>query len=214
MLKRTVRSLEPSEPLNCQLPQYVELFNSHAKMLEYLTTESVKDDLDAISAYIGSPGNSLMETDMQAEGEAATTRESEIVNKAVDLRRSLSYMLRCLQGTIMNKQAKMAQIYDLQKQLTEKEQEAKEKETIAATAAERAESVQEPYAKTTRWESWFPLDRPMRQLSIPVLLGISVFLLVMSVGIFLRLASIELHWTFMPFQEARSSMNIYSASRY
>lgn len=91
----------------------------------------------------------------------------------------------------------MAQIYDLQQQLIQAETDAKDREAIAATAQQRAESITNPYDKTSRWEGWFPLDRPMKITTLPVLLAISIFLLVVSTGLFLRLANLELRFGFI-----------------
>lgn len=181
-------------------------------MEQSIISGPIREDLDSLGAYIGAGGNSQLESDLQEGSAEAQLRIADATNKIRRLEATLSNLYECLQSTILNKQAKMSQLYDLQTQLSEKEIEAKEKEAVAATAVERTETVRDPYAKTNRWESWFPLYRPMKQTSLPVLLAASVFLLVVSVGLFLQLASIELKWSFMPVSESfiTPTQSIYS----
>lgn len=55
----------------------------------------------------------------------------------------------------------------------------------------RLESVKDPETKVSYYEGWFPLFRPMAE---PALFGIfvtSVFLLLLSIGVFLRMSGIQ-----------------------
>jgi hypothetical protein len=55
----------------------------------------------------------------------------------------------------------------------------------------RLESVKDPETKVSYYEGWFPLIRPMSE---PALFGIfitAVFLLILSVGVFLRMSGIQ-----------------------
>jgi hypothetical protein len=208
MLKRESVPLIPSEPSQCQTQEFLRLLNEPGAMEQHISSGSIRDDLDSLGAYIGAGGNSQLETDLQEGGAEAELRIAEATSKMGMLEANLSSLFECLQSTILNKQAKMSQLYDLQTQLADKEKEAKDKEAIAATALERAETVRDPYANTNRWESWFPLHRPMKQTSVPVLLAISVFLLVVSIGLFLQLASIELQFSFIPSREGFLVSNI------
>lgn len=209
MLKRQTAPSTESIPTQCNTPFLQALIQQPGKMEEFLGTGDIKTKLDAIAAYVGSAGNSPLEADLQRVGQDTEVRLNTMLATATQMQETLQQVYDCMQQTILNKQAKMAKIYDLQMELGNKEQEAEEKEAIAATAEQRSETVKDPYTKTNRWEGWFPLYRPMRQTSIPVLIAISVFLLIVSVGMFLRLASIELHWSFAGLGETVSS---YGAS--
>lgn len=107
---------------------------------------------------------------------------------------------KCIQSEIIQRQEYVSQIYNLQKTLGDKKDEAKNRITIAKEAKERAAFLENPYDKTTVWEGWFPLGRPLQESSVPVLLTLAIFFLVLSLGMFLRLASIEFR-LIVPFLE-------------
>lgn len=107
---------------------------------------------------------------------------------------------KCIQGEIIQRQDYVSQIYNLQKTLESKKEEAKKRVNIAKEAKERAASIENPYEKTTVWESWFPLGRPLQESSVPVLLSLAILFLVLSLGMFLRLAAIEFRLV-VPFLE-------------
>ncbi len=142
-----------------------------------------------------------LETDIRNQGtpqEQAQmqARLNEFLAKLRLSEQSVADYTKCVQQDIIKKQQYSSQIYSLQKEVEENQKELESLEQTAKEAKERAKLLEDPYTKTTRWETWFPLGRPLEQNSLPVLLSIAILSLVRSLGMFLRLASIDLklHW--------------------
>lgn len=147
---------------------------------------------DALDVYIN--GGGLAADKIKNDG-LAQQRMTEIQTQLSAKEEMMGYYTRCISRDINQKQDISSEIYTIQKTLDTKREELKVKEEIAAQAKERASLLEKPYNKTTVWEAWFPLGRPLKKESVPVLLGLSIFFLVLSLGLFLRLASIELQFT-------------------
>jgi hypothetical protein len=128
------------------------------------------------------------------------TSRSPNVASLQTMENNVDILRKCAQGEIAQRQDYVSQIYDLQKILESKKDEAKNRITIAKEAKERATFLQNPYDKTSVWEGWFPLGRPLQESSVPVLLTLAILFLVLSLGMFLRLASIEFR-LIVPFLE-------------
>lgn len=152
---------------------------------------------DELGVYI----NTLLGPDLQNTGSpeqqaAAQQRLNENSSALRSLEQGLSTYQKCIQDEIIQKQNYSGQIYSLQKEVQEKQDAVTSMENVAKEAEERAKLLEEPYTKTTRWESWFPLGRPLQQMSLPVLLSLALLFLVLSLGMFLRLAQISLRLEF------------------
>lgn len=120
---------------------------------------------------------------------------------------TLSTTIRCIQSDILQRNEYSSKMYIFQQEIDTLRAELKEKQEILAEAKERSETVRDPYTKTTWWELWFPLGRPMKKEHVPVLLSVSIFMLVFSLGIFLRFAGFELR-----FESLQSTVNSYTKS--
>jgi hypothetical protein len=105
---------------------------------------------------------------------------------------NLNKHIQCLNKDIIQRNDYTSKIYTLQQELESVRKEAQEKKQISKDAQERASQLENPYSKTTWWETWFPLGRPIQKDNVPVLLSVSIVMLVVSLGIFLRFAGLEL----------------------
>lgn len=105
---------------------------------------------------------------------------------------NLSATIVCLNKDILQRNTEASKIYTLQQEIEEKRKEAELKKQGLDEAKERSSLLENPYSKTTWWEAWFPLGRPIRKENVPVLLSISILMLVLSLGMFLKLAGFEL----------------------
>ena len=72
------------------------------------------------------------------------------------------------------------------------ESKLKEAQKTYDTSKARFESIDEDHETVGYFESWFPLQRYVKESNLFVLFGISIFLLVVSILTFLHLAGIEL----------------------
>ena len=117
---------------------------------------------------------------------------------------NLSSTIRCIQRDILQRNEASSKMYTLQQEIENLRKELKEKQETVSEAKERSETLRNPYTKTTWWELWFPLGRPMKKENVPVLLSISIFMLIFSLGIFVKFAGFELR-----FESVQTSVNSY-----
>ncbi len=149
------------------------------------------DILTLINRFRNITGNNLMEfynsTDPNIKNNYFTSLgDLQIVEN------NLNKHIQCLNKDIIQRNDYTSKIYTLQQELESVRKEAQEKKQTAKDAQERASQLENPYNKTTWWETWFPLGRPIQKDNVPVLLSVSIVMLVISLGIFLRFAGLEL----------------------
>ena len=178
----------PTDTTNCSSlrPNYQTM----ERFLQY--KESSPLNTTDLEFYVGG----LLEMDLRNQGTpeeqaAAQARVNENLGKLRVAEQTVLNMTKCVQQDILSKQNYSGQIYSLQQEIEQKQQEVDSLEQTAKEAKERAQLLENPYTKTTVWESWFPLGRPLEKTSLPVLLSVALLLLVLSLGMFLRLANIE-----------------------
>jgi hypothetical protein len=147
--------------------------------------------IDSLASYIN---QGSLDNDLRKNDAAAQKRVSMNLDSLQNKERVMNLILKCITGDISTLQSQAGKIYNLEKELSEKTKEANSKEDIGKEAKERANLLETPYNKTSVWEALFPLGRPLQKESVPVLLGISIFFLIFSLFMFLRLASIELEF--------------------
>lgn len=102
--------------------------------------------------------------------------------------------IKCINKDIIQRNDYTSRIYSIQQEIEVLRKQAEGKKEIVQEAKERSSDLENPYATTTWWESWFPLGRPIQKENVPVLLSISILMLVFSLGIFLRFAGMELRF--------------------
>jgi hypothetical protein len=100
--------------------------------------------------------------------------------------------IQCINKDIIQRNDYASRLYNLQQEIENLRKEVKEKKETWSEAKERSNQLENPYEKTTWWETWFPLGRPIRKENVPVLLSVSIVMLVLSLGVFLRYAGFEL----------------------
>ncbi len=166
-------------------------YQSMERFLQYKDASPL--NISDLQTYVGSQ----LEVDLRNQGTpqeqaAAQARLNSNLSKLSLAEQTVLNMSKCVQQDILSKQNYSGQIYNLQQEIEEKQKEVDSLTSTASEAKERAQLLENPYTKTTVWESWFPLGRPLEKNSLPVLLAVALLLLVLSLGMFLRLANIEL----------------------
>lgn len=146
-----------------------------------------KTRLDTIGSY----NSSQLQADLNANDAQAQQRIETNLSEIEALESSLNSISSCVQKDMIGRQEYASKIYSLQDKLTTLRKEGNDAEHTAKEAKERARLLEKPYSNTSRWELLFPLMRPMKTESVPVLLSLSILFLTLSLGMFLRLASIE-----------------------
>jgi hypothetical protein len=156
--------------------------------------------MDAISGYTGAQIQILKNSRDVTQN---TTYYTAISNLQIAENTVNSYM-KCINKDILQRNDYASKIYTMQQELETTRKEAEAKKQSLKEAKERAEQLENPYNNTTRWETWFPLGRPIQKENVPVLISISIVMLIFSLGIFLRFAGMELR-----FQSIQTSTNSF-----
>lgn len=185
-------------------PQCATLRPSYENMSAFLTYKNSNLNTNDLALYVGS----TLEADLQNVGTsglnaqeqaAAQQRLNENMSSLQLFEQRVATLSKCMQEDIIQKQRYSGQLYGLQQDIAAQENNVKEMEQIANESQERSDTLDAPYSKTTRWQTWFPLGRPLQQRSLPVLISFALLFLVLSLGMFLRLASIDLQLGWLDF---------------
>lgn len=201
----------PTPPGGQTCAQLRPRYKSMEAFLSYKTTNLNTDDL---ATYLG--GGTLA-SDLQNSGtpEEQAQAQSRLNTNLGTLRvleQRTADMLKCVQQDIIQKQTYSGKIYNLQMEVEAKQKEVDAMESTAKEAEERSNLLDKPYSKTTRWESWFPLGRPLKIESLPVLLSFALLFLTLSLGMFLRLTGVQLSLNWFGFGQS-SYLSAYGIGR-
>ena len=174
-------------------PTCVELRPKYQTMESFLKYKDSNLNLSNLETYVGG----ILAADLQNRGSAtdqaaAQSRLSTNMSALSLFEQKVATMVGCVQKDIIQKQTYSGQIYSLQMELEAKQKDVDAMEGQTKEAQERSELLENPYSKTTRWEGWFPLGRPVNQESLPVLLSFALLFLTLSLGMFLRLTGVHL----------------------
>lgn len=174
-------------------PTCVELRPKYESMENFLKYKASDLNTDELATYVGGTlAGDLQNRGTPEQQAAAQSRVAANLGTLRILEEKTAAMLKCVQQDIIQKQNYSGKIYNLQMEIEDKQKEVDSMQNTAKEAEERAELLDKPYSKTTRWETWFPLGRPLQTESLPVLLSFALLFLTLSLGMFLRLASIQL----------------------
>jgi hypothetical protein len=144
--------------------------------------------VDTLNGFTGDQFQALINSRASAD----TMTYQNALGALILAENTLSSTIQCIQNDILQRNEYSSKMYTLQQDIENLRKELKEKQETVNEAKERSETLRDPYTKTTWWELWFPLGRPMKKEHVPVLLSISIFMLIFSLGIFLRFAGFEL----------------------
>ena len=99
---------------------------------------------------------------------------------------NLSTALKCLQAEIVrltNSSSDISTLYDTKSTL---QKELKAKHEALTISKERVALLRNPEQKTTIYESWFPLQRPLKMSTLLILLVFGLFFISVATGSILR----------------------------
>ena len=202
----------PPPSISSTCATYRPKYQSMEKFLEYKTTSPL--DTTELQIYI----SSQLQPDLNGSGNPteqaqAQQRINTNLGKLAVAEQTVADMTKCIQQDILAQQRYSGKIYSLQQENIELQKEVDGAEQTSNEAKERAQLLDKPYSKTTRWETWFPLGRPLEKNSLPVLLSIALLFLVLSLGMFLRLADIELKLHFFEHASGFGYLSGYGLGR-
>lgn len=115
----------------------------------------------------------------------------EQTTKLNNINNDINNTLRCI-----TEESDSIAILNTQNALTRTDIAKKKKELLTRQedikiAQDRALLVRHPELSTSYYDGWFGLNRPMRQLSVPILIGFGVFFMTLSLFILLKIVNIN-----------------------
>lgn len=122
------------------------------------------------------------------EGIGLTTDEAAITSKESDLSQALS----CLQNEITAQTQTSTSVTTLYDQKNQLQKRIDDKHKSNQVAKDRVALLTNPERKTTVYESWFPLQRPLKLSTVLILLVIGLFFISIFIGILLKQFGITL----------------------
>jgi len=123
---------------------------------------------------------------MSTQINAATT--TGIVD---NLQTQLKSYTSCLESNIINLQSSSTTIAILQGSLASVAKEIEEAKNDLSIAKDRVASIKDPERVASYYESWFPMYRPLKHNTIPLLIGLSIFMFVIAVLLVFSYAGIS-----------------------
>jgi hypothetical protein len=97
------------------------------------------------------------------------------------LQKNIFDALACMQEKLTQEGSTTNQIHTAQARIMELQEQLKDSEEEIQIAKDRVAYIRDPDARPSYYQSWFPMDHPMRPSSVPIFLGIVVFGTVMIV---------------------------------
>lgn len=162
----------------------------------YSTHEAYTSTLKPSLERYSNPIANLKGEDLIRLRESKDPVQNQSARDALDnlifLENGLDRAVSCLSKDLLQRTTEASKIYNLQSEIEALRKEVEAKKQSVEEAKERSNLLDNPYSKTTWWESWFPLGRPIRKENVPVLLSVSILMLIFSLGMFLKMAGWEL----------------------
>jgi hypothetical protein len=103
-----------------------------------------------------------------------------------------------VQDQIRSKRSLPNSNYTLQEEVVTLQTTLESLKDDVRTAKERAQSITNLNQKVNQTESWFPIGRPLQQISLFALVGISIFFTMMFIGLMASYFGFELNLSWVP----------------
>jgi hypothetical protein len=98
----------------------------------------------------------------------------------------------CFQEKISGVRSQPSEISTRQVRLLNLQEELKEKEEAVRISKDRLGYIKDPEHRVNFYDSWFPLHRPLRPQTVPILIALATFFGLVSMGYLFSLAGIRL----------------------
>jgi hypothetical protein len=123
---------------------------------------------------------------------AATTAPGPTVAQGItQIIGSISAHQACLQDQLNSVSAAATATATTQTSLSDRDQAIQERQRDVQIAKDRMLLARFPERNRSYYDSWFPLFRPLKAITVPILLGISIFFLMMALFILVSLLKLD-----------------------
>jgi hypothetical protein len=104
----------------------------------------------------------------------------------------------CIQSQLTNLSGTSNQIHSVQEEIMKTKDTISQSEEDSNIARDRVAYIRHPERQTSYYESWFPMDRPMRTSSVPIFVGLTVFIILFSILLILSFLGIDFNIVIHP----------------
>jgi hypothetical protein len=122
-----------------------------------------------------------------------------------DLKPDINQSLACLTAKLDYYSGSMTVPYEIM----DVNESIVNKQASVQIAKDRAASLQNVNSKVSYYQSWFPLARPLKHSSLPILIGLTLFMFVLLFGYLLALIGVEIKLAF-PYIESIFGIRSFS----
>lgn len=159
-----------------------------------LTRISSSDNFNAWKTITSTTLNGISPTAAAGSIQPSPAEASALANTSADIFNTTS----CIQekiteigGTTNTIQATQQAILDVTKRI-------EEEEANVAIAHDRVAYIRHPEREVSYYESWFPIDRPMKRESVPWFMVVTSFIGIFSILVVLSLIGVDLSFSVSP----------------
>lgn len=132
---------------------------------------------------------------------AVTSENATLQNLESDIAKTLA----CAQTTFQTQSNAPSSITRLTSELTTVRGELEQAKKNATLAKERAQMITNPEKRTTVYEGWFPMFRPLQLTSMLMIIGFGLFFLCIALGITTKMLGFHIQLGYeLPFAVAPS----------
>ena len=132
---------------------------------------------------------------------AITSENTALQNLESDITKTLA----CAQTTFQSQTNAPSSITRLTSELTTVRGELEQAKKNATLARDRAQMLTSPEKRTTVYEGWFPLFRPLQLTSMLIIIGFGLFFLCVALGLTTKLLGFHIQLGYeLPFAVAPS----------
>jgi hypothetical protein len=117
---------------------------------------------------------------------SATEIKQPMTTSLESIERDISTTLKCTQDSLVSLKSAPSDITTLQTTYMQVQNELKTAMEDVTTAKDRTQFLTKPETKTSKYESWFPIYRPLQTMSLLLILGFSLFFITFFFGLLMR----------------------------
>jgi hypothetical protein len=123
---------------------------------------------------------------------AANTMPTETeMASVISLQKDVSATTACIASKFNEVASASSDIFRLETQIAENEAVLVQRKKDIEVARDRALNQRYPERTKSYYDGWFPLTRPLKHLTIPILIGVSLFLLSLTFFYFMAWAGLD-----------------------
>jgi len=151
-----------------------------ARLQNQTTFNTWKNDTSAQLNAISANAQSGAVQPSSAESSSFSTLSADILNTTV-----------CIQSQLTNLSGTSNQIHAIQEEIMSTKDAITQSEADSSIARDRVAYIRHPERHTSYYESWFPMDRPMHASSVPIFVGLTVFVILFGILLILSFMGVD-----------------------